>query len=87
MLSTTAKQMLQGKKFSPSTTLTPNLYNKTKYVTHCGNIQYYLQKGFVLTKIHKILKFKQAPWLRPYITFNTKKRKNSKSTFEKDFFK
>jgi hypothetical protein len=67
--------------------LTPNLNNKTKYVAHYRNLKFYLEKGLKLTKIHRVLQFKESAWLKPYIDFNTEKRKKAKSDFEKDFFK
>ena len=34
-----------------------------------------------------MLKLKQSDWMKKYINFNTKKRKNATNDFEKDFFK
>ena len=40
-----------------------------------------------LKKIHRILKFKQSHWVRPYIDFNTKKRTISNNDADKKMFK
>ena len=81
------KQMIEERKVCLSTKLTPNLCDKSNYVTHHCNLQYYLQEGLILAKINKILQFKHAPWLKKYIDFNTKKHMDSKPPFKKDFFK
>ena len=67
--------------------LVPNLGNKSKYVVHYRNLQLYLSLGMKLTKVHRILEFKQPDWLKKYIDFDTGKRKNATNIFEKGFFK
>ena len=66
--------------------LIPNLGNKTKYVAHCRNLQLYLSLGMKLTKIHRVLQFKQSDWMNKYIDFNTKRRMSATNDFEKRFF-
>ena len=40
-----------------------------------------------LGKIHRVISFDQEPWMKPYIDFNNAKRAESKTDFEKNFFK
>ena len=42
--------------------LIPNLGNETNYVIHYRNLQLYLSLGTKLTKIYKVLAFKQSDW-------------------------
>ena len=66
--------------------LIPNLGSKTNYVVHYKNLQLYLALGMKLTKIHRVIRFKQSDWMKKYVDFNTEKRTNAADSFEKNFF-
>ena len=61
--------------------LIPNLGNKTNYELHYRDLQLYFSLGMELTKIHKVLKFKQFDWMKKYIDFNTEKKNATNSFF------
>ena len=49
-----------GTKIGGVDKLVPNLGNKSKYVLHYRNLPLYLSSGMKLTKVSRILKFKQS---------------------------
>ena len=53
-----------GIKIGGVNKLVPNVGNKSKYVVHYRNLQLYLSLGMRLTKVLRVLKFKQSDWLK-----------------------
>ncbi|GET54475.1 hypothetical protein GLOIN_2v1775922 [Rhizophagus irregularis DAOM 181602=DAOM 197198] len=74
-------------RYTPTDKLIPNLFDKDEYVVHYRNLQYYVSQGLVIKKVYEAIKFEQAPWMKPYIEFNTAERAKAKNDFEKDFYK
>ena len=67
--------------------LVPNLMKKVKYMTHYMNLKFYLEHGMKLTKVYRVIRFRQSLWMRPYIQMNTDLRAAAKNDMEKDFHK
>ena len=58
--------------------------SKKHYVLHYRNLKYYLSQWL---KAHRKLEFKQSVWMKPYIDFNTQKRKGATTEADKNRFK
>ena len=67
--------------------LITSIDDKEKYVIHISALKQALNHGLKLTKVRRVIEFKQQAWLKPCIDMNTKLRTNAKNDFVKDFFK
>jgi len=60
---------------------------KIKYTTHYLNLKFYLDHGIRLSKIHRVIRFQQSAWMRPYIQMNTALRAAAANDIERDIHK
>ena len=47
--------------------LATKLHDKTENVIHVRNLKPVLNHGLILKKVHRVIKFNQKSWLKPYI--------------------
>ena len=59
--------------------LIANLLDKTEYLTNKRNLKQASNQRLVLKKVHRVIKFNQNAWLKPYIDMNTDLRKKAKN--------
>ena len=78
---------MQIKKPPKVKKLIQTLFDKNNYTLHYQTLKLYLELVLVVTKLQRMLSFKQDKWLAPYVRLNTDKRKQAKTKFEEDFFK
>ena len=62
-----------------------NLHDKAEYVIQIRNLKHALNHELVLKKVHKLIKFNQTAWLKPYIDMNTKLKQKTKIILRKIF--
>ena len=63
-----------------TTRLAPNLFPKKKYTIHYRHLKFLLtrpQQQVRITKVHRILRYRQGRWLKPYIDANTEMRQKA----------
>ena len=77
----------ERKKLEKVEKLVCSIEDKEKYVIHIRALKQALNNRLKLKEVHRVIKFNQEAWLKPYIEMNTKLRKEAKNHFEKDFFK
>ena len=77
----------ERKKVNKREKLICSIEDKEKYVVHIRALKQALYHGLILKKVHRVIKFNQKAWLKPYINMNTKYRIEAKNEFEKNFFK
>ena len=68
-----------------------------KLIAHLGHRKNYIislemfllarQEGVKFSKIHRVLQFDQAPWLRSYMELNTNLRQATSDPFQQDYYK
>ena len=61
--------------------LVASLRDETKYIMHIRNLKQALNGGLVLNKVHKLIKFNQNAWLKPYIDLNAAPREKANNDF------
>ena len=84
---TETEKRKRKKRTNKTEKLMLTLYDREKYVLHYRMLKLALKHGLILKKVHRILKFDQSPWMKPYIELNTEMRKKAENEFEKAFFK
>ena len=76
--------------FSVGKKLVSDFEDKIEYTTHISNLLFYLQMGWQLTRIHKVITYHEEAFLKPYIELNTNlriKASNEGNDFMKELYK
>ena len=67
--------------------LISDLRTKHKYTLNYENLQYYLEQGLKLVKVHRVLKYDQAPIAKSVLEMTTKLRAEATSDVQISFLK
>ena len=59
------------------------MHDKAEYVIHIRDLKQTLNLTLILEKVHRVIRFNQNAWLKPYIDTNTDLRKKQKMILKK----
>jgi len=88
MLTDYQKSRLERCIFTETEKLCCPLWDRKNYVVDYRNLKLYLELGVKVTKVHRILRFTQFPWLKSFIELYTNLRLKAKAEGDhmKDLF-
>ena len=67
--------------------LTATFRTRRHYLVHFANLKYYLQQGLKLVTVWRGIRFRQAPFVRPFIEKCTRMRMEAPTKTEQDLWK
>ena len=62
----------ERKKLEKVEKLVCNIEDKEKYVIHIRALKQALNHRLILKEVHRVIRFNQEAWLKPYIDMNTR---------------
>ena len=62
-------------------------FHKCNYVVHFKILQFYLKHGMRISKLHRGVKYVQAAFFEPYVSFNSRERQATNDKLLQDFYK
>ena len=74
-------------QYKPTRKLLLTQYDKPAYIVHFVILKFYLHMGMEVRRVSRVIRFRQKPYLRPYIMYNSRRRQEAANAFEKDFYK
>lgn len=83
----TALELCTSHQNYKDTKLSATFYPRQKYIIHFKNLKLYLSLGMKLTKIHRVIQFKQKNFITPFIDKCTNERQKAVTKFEQDQYK
>jgi hypothetical protein len=81
------KKIIYNNTGAPPRKLTATFRERKKYLVHGLNLKLYMRLGLKLKKIHRIIAFHQERFIKSYIDYCTRKRKEAKTESERTYWK
>lgn len=81
------KKNMAVPRSSKSKKLVCTLKPKSNYVVHHKLLRLYIRLGAVVTKVHRMVTFKEKAWVKPYMEKTLHNRREAKTKAEQDNYK